>query len=134
MNQIRYICMKYKEKLDRVFSEYIRRRDADENGIAKCVTCGTEKHWKEMQAGHFIPRGNMSTRWHEGNVHVQCKECNEFKGGNLDEYELFIVHKYDRKEPERLRKIGRTEQKIMEFEIKELIKYYRMKIKNEIWS
>ena len=40
------------KKLDNVFSQYIRRKDAI-NDIAKCITCGVERHWKELQCGHF---------------------------------------------------------------------------------
>ena len=36
-----------KGKLDRLFSEYIRRRDADA-GYCRCVTCGKLQHWREM--------------------------------------------------------------------------------------
>ena len=44
---------KLKKKLDKIFSEFIRRRNADHLGRVKCFTCGVEKHWKEQQAGHF---------------------------------------------------------------------------------
>ena len=35
------------KKLDSVFSKYIRRKDAIDE-VAKCVTCGVERHWKEL--------------------------------------------------------------------------------------
>ena len=41
----------YLKKLDKIFSEYIRKRDADENGYVKCCTCPTVEHWKEMDCG-----------------------------------------------------------------------------------
>jgi len=44
-----------KNKLWKLVSEYVRRRHADENGYTACYTCGTIKHWKEMDAGHAIP-------------------------------------------------------------------------------
>ena len=50
------------KKLDKVFSQYIRRRFAV-NEIAKCVTCGKQAHWKDLQAGHFMSRKHYSTRW-----------------------------------------------------------------------
>ena len=34
------------KKLDSLFSKYIRRKDAIDE-VAKCVTCGVERHWKE---------------------------------------------------------------------------------------
>ena len=46
------------KKLDAVFSEYIRRKYADKNGIVKCYTCNKKAYWKGegMQNGHFISR------------------------------------------------------------------------------
>ena len=40
---------KLKKKLDKVFSEYIRRRNADHLGFITCFTCGVKRHWKENQ-------------------------------------------------------------------------------------
>lgn len=58
-------------------SKYIRQKYADENGYASCVTCGVTKHWKDLQAGHFVPkaRGN-SVYFVEENIHPQCARCN----------------------------------------------------------
>ena len=69
-------------KLDTVFSEYIRLRDSNKEGICKCITCGEYKHWREMDAGHFISREHMATRWEEENAHAQCPSCNRFKSGS----------------------------------------------------
>ncbi len=49
------------EKLDKVFSIYIRRRNAV-NDIAECFTCGKKDHWKKLQNGHFQSRKHYSTR------------------------------------------------------------------------
>ena len=43
------------KSLDSVFSEYIRRRYA-QNEVATCVTCNKKDHWKKLQAGHFMSR------------------------------------------------------------------------------
>jgi len=32
------------DKADKVFSEYIRRRYADDNGVTECFTCGKNDH------------------------------------------------------------------------------------------
>ncbi len=91
------------DKLDKVFSIYIRRRYAD-NDIAECFTCGKQDHWKKLQNGHFQSRKHYATRWHEVNCQVQCAGCNVFRYGeqfkfarNLDNtyydglaYELYI--------------------------------------------
>jgi 5-methylcytosine-specific restriction endonuclease McrA len=81
-------------KLDTSFSEFIRLRDSDHQGVCKCVTCGDFKHFTQMDAGHFITRDNMATRWEEENVNAQCQSCNRFKGGKQYEHGLAIDKKY----------------------------------------
>lgn len=66
--------------LDKIFSEYIRRRFA-KNEIAECFTCGKKDHWKKLQCGHFQSRKHYSTRWDEINCQVQCSGCNVFRYG-----------------------------------------------------
>lgn len=81
-------------KLDTVFSEFIRLRDSDNNGICKCITCGEYKHWREMDAGHFVTREKMGVRWDEKNVNAQCQSDNRFKSGKQYEHGLAIDKKY----------------------------------------
>ena len=66
------------KKLDTVFSEYIRRKYADKNGIVKCYTCDKKAFWKGegMQNGHFISRKSRILRWREDNCRPQCYTCN----------------------------------------------------------
>jgi hypothetical protein len=71
------------DDLDIIFSQVVRLSYADEYGNVECYTCGTVKHWKQMQCGHFIPRAHMFTRFSEDNTRPQCKNCNEHKDGNL---------------------------------------------------
>jgi len=68
------------KKLDKVFSLYIRQRNAI-NEIAQCFTCGKKDHWKRLQCGHFQSRRHYSTRFDEINCQVQCAGCNVFKYG-----------------------------------------------------
>lgn len=72
-------------KLDRVFSQYVRLRVCDEYGFADCFTCKTRRHWKEVDAGHFITRSKFATRWDPVNVQFQCKRCN-MNGGHQYEF------------------------------------------------
>ena len=64
------------KKLDAAFSQYIRWRDADADGLVKCITCDTKKHVKQMQCGHFMSRRHYATRCHEKNCAGQCYGCN----------------------------------------------------------
>lgn len=70
-----------KKELDKVFSEYNRKKYANQNGEVSCYTCGKTKHWKEMHNGHFVSRGYLATRFDENNCRVQCPGCNLFGGG-----------------------------------------------------
>ena len=78
------------KKLDKIFSIWIRSKDADHAGMVDCFTCGVTKSWKyEIDAGHFMGRGKYATRWDEQNVKPQCKSCNGFRSG---EQYLFSKH------------------------------------------
>ena len=78
------------KKLDKIFSIWIRSKDADHAGMVECFTCGVTKSWKyEIDAGHFMGRGKYATRWDEQNVKPQCKSCNGFRSG---EQYLFSKH------------------------------------------
>lgn len=76
------------------FSRYIRLKHSV-NGYCTCVTCGVLKHWKDIDAGHYVPksRGN-SIYFVEENVHPQCRACNRFKGGMLIEYGIYMQSMY----------------------------------------
>jgi len=81
----------WKTKIDKVFHEYIRRRDADNNtGYCNCITCNKPIHYTESDAGHFISRGKLSTRYDPRNVYAQCRKCNRFEYGRQYEYSLTL--------------------------------------------
>jgi hypothetical protein len=81
----------WKTKIDLVFHEYIRRRDCDnETGYCNCITCGTKIHFTQSDAGHFISRSQLATRYSEQNVFAQCRKCNRFEFGRQFEYSLAI--------------------------------------------
>ena len=65
----------------KLFSKFVRLRDADEYGMCRCITCGRLFYWLEGDAGHFITRDHKATKFHPMNVHAQCPMCNRFKSG-----------------------------------------------------
>lgn len=72
-----------KKKLWKLTSEFVRRRGVDHNGNAECVTCGLVRHWKCLQAGHFIPKARgLSVYFDLMNLAPQCYRCNINLGGN----------------------------------------------------
>lgn len=119
----------YKDRLDRVFSEYIRRRDADENGYIKCISCGKRVHWKEADAGHYVNRKHMNLRWDEKNVNAQCRSCNRFDEGNMIGYTQGLVEKYGESILEKLRISRMRIFHIHDSFLKLMIEDYKKKIK-----
>jgi hypothetical protein len=85
---------KLKKRAWTEFSIYIRTFDADAEGMVKCCTCDSVKHWKEMQAGHFIPGRLNSNLFDERGTNVQCSLCNVVKGGNGPKYYQFMRDLY----------------------------------------
>lgn len=112
------------KKLDQVFSEYIRKRNANEQGMVECFTCGSVKHWKSIDAGHFMSRSKYSTRWDDKNVQVQCKACNVFKHGEQFKFSLKLDQVYGKGTAEELMIKSNNLQKISNFELESLIEEY----------
>jgi hypothetical protein len=62
---------------------YIRERDRGQ----PCICCGRELGDK-YDAGHFLESGNNPRiRYDEDNIHAQSVYCNQYKGGDSDDYE-----------------------------------------------
>ena len=81
----------WKNKIDKPFHEYIRRRDVDNNtGMGTCVSCKKPIHFSQSDAGHLISRQHLITRYDERNVNLQCRKCNRFQEGRILEYSLNI--------------------------------------------
>lgn len=117
------------QRLDRVFSEYIRLRDASENGFCRCVTCGAPWQWKIIHNGHYIDRRHIATRYDARNCHAQCPNCNVGLRGNLDKYKRFIIHKYGVKVLEELESSRYSLAKWSVADYQEKIEYYLSEVK-----
>ena len=74
------------EDCDILFSRYVRLLASGEDGIGKCFICDKPLHWKEAQCMHYVGRSSLYLRWETKNCKSGCKECNEYKGGNLIKY------------------------------------------------
>ena len=120
---------KLKKKLDVLFSQYIRRKNADHLGRVKCFTCGVEKHWKEQQAGHFQSRSHHSTRWDEVNVQVQCVKCNMFRQGEQYKFGLYLDDRFGDGTAEELEYRAKTIVKLNRVDYEEAIERYKQKIR-----
>lgn len=114
------------------FSKHVRSSYADENGMIKCFTCPSIKHFTEMDAGHYIAASlSLILRFDERNVHPQCTGCNRFRHGNLSQYALALKIKYGENILEELDQDRRAGEgfRISESGYQELWEKYRAKIK-----
>lgn len=116
-------------KLDAVFSEFIRLRDSDENGICRCITSGEFFHWKSCDAGHFITRDNMATRWEEKNVNAQGRQDNRFLSGRQFEHGKAIDRKWGEGTADFLLHKSKFECKFMDQELEAMYQYYKRAVK-----
>ena len=110
-------------KLDAVFSTYIRRRYAV-NEIAECYTCGKKDHYKKLQAGHFASRRHYSTRWNEYNVQVQCYGCNIANQGMQFQFGKNLCSQYGDNFADDLMIESKQIRKFTDVELQELIEHY----------
>lgn len=117
------------DTLWRHFSLFIRLRDSDENGIAKCFTCGRAHHYKEMDAAHYISRRHMSTKYNQRNVHACCVYCNKWLSGNLVVYSRNLDIKYGEGTALKLEIESKQLKKLSQFEIKAMSDHYRNEAK-----
>jgi len=89
---------KLRETLWRWFSEFIRLRDSNDDGIGQCISCGkfVRIGIGKADAGHYYPKGNTyaALSYDEKNVNVQCSHCNRFLEGNKQGYEKGLIKKY----------------------------------------
>lgn len=116
------------KKLDKVFSEYIRKRHADKNGIAVCYTCFKKAHWKELQCGHFVSRKQYATRWDETNCQVQCSGCNVFRYGEQYKFGRYLDSNFGDGTADTLFQKGREIVKFANIDLEEMIEYYQEKL------
>ena len=116
---------KLKTELDKWFSLYIRLRDATDEGLVQCFTCGKVSHYKSgMQNGHFQSRKHLATRWDEENCQVQCVGCNMFKAGEQYKFSIALDGKYGEGKAEELELLARTIMKVSRIDYEDKISYY----------
>lgn len=116
---------KLKKKAWAEFSIFIRTRDADADGMVKCCTCDSVKHWKQMQAGHFIPGRLNSNLFDERGANVQCSLCNVVKGGNGPRYYQFMLAKYGQETISELMRQNDETHKWQAGELEDLLVLYK---------
>jgi hypothetical protein len=84
---------KLKKKLDRLFSEWVRRSGCVD-GFCVCYTCGNSKPYELTDAGHYVSRQHSATRWLPMNCKPQCRGCNRFNHGRPIDFREHLVAEY----------------------------------------
>jgi hypothetical protein len=122
---------KLKKKLDKVFSEYIRKRDSDYKGNCKCISCGKEypAFGGRIHAGHLFSRRYLSIRYSEQNVNSQCSYCNTFLNGNQIKAARGVENKWGKGTVDELESRMHVVVKLTRTDYEEAIIRYKQKIK-----
>ena len=114
-----------KREADRVFSLFIRQRDAAGSEMSSCVTCGTPKRWFDLDCGHFWKRTHLATRYDERNCNSQCTYCNHFRSGAEAEHAAYILKTYGREVFEELETLHRRVVKLSRQDYEYIIDKYK---------
>ena len=83
-----------KRKAWKMFSEYIRRRDADYAGRVSCYTCGLRMHWKSAHAGHAIGGRHHAVLFDPEICRPQCYRCNVPMRGQYPIFAAKLIREY----------------------------------------
>jgi len=120
----------YKKSLWTIFSQYIRQRDG-----GRCISCGKIDSWKNMDAGHYIPKtAGLALYFDERNVNCQCTYCNRWMHGNLSKYAIALQNKYGNGILRELDKRRGETIKFNETDYRWLIEKYKEKLSNIVKS
>jgi hypothetical protein len=131
--KIKYLPIsKLKDIAWKVFSRHTRAiRDAssDQLGYSVCYTCGKEKPWSEMQAGHYESRVGSQTFISETNVRCQCSDCNMWKKGNLRVFARNLVRDHGKNILDKLHSMNQKPLKRTHEEWIKIILHYERELK-----
>ena len=118
-------------KADNAFSRFIRTRDSQsyEGRAFRCISCGMVKPIEQADCGHYINRAHMSLRFSELNCHAQCRHCNRFREGNIQDYRRGLIEKIGEQKVLLLEAQKNVTNKISNFELELLAKHYRAETK-----
>lgn len=107
-----------KRELWGLFALYVKERDGD-----VCITCGKgDLIGSNRQAGHWIRMGGHgAVAYDPKNVHVQCRACNVFRGGEPHLYAAAILARYGQAEFDRMLKRSMLVHEWKRWELEELI-------------
>jgi hypothetical protein len=114
----------WKKKCWDLFSQIVRYRDCGVDMYGNCCTCGTKKHFSELQAGHFIPGRHNSVLFDMRNCHAQCMQCNVLLKGNMVRYYRFMRERYGQEVIDELERLDSETRQFKVFQLKELYEIF----------
>lgn len=117
-----------KAKCWKVFSEYVRRKHADEGGTAQCYTSGVLAHWKDLQCGHAIGGRHNAVLFDEDICRPQTVAENVFKRGN---YPVFVTKLIEENGLEWWQQKLESSRRVVKYtrsDLEELIQQYKQKL------
>ncbi len=94
----------------------------------KCITCGVELPFKQLQAGHFIAGRHNANLFSEEGCHAQCRTCNILKSGSPLQYRRAIIDLYGDGYDEVLEKEASQIKKFSTQDLKDIISHYDSEI------
>lgn len=117
-------------------SEYNRRKDCDDDGYGVCCSCGKQIHWKEGDAGHFIPKARgKAVYFIPTNIHLQCAGCNRFDVERSKiGYTLYMIRRYGLEHVEELQQLARTVHRQRQSDLDNWAEFYKAKIRELLES
>lgn len=118
------------EKLDTIFSQYIRLRDSKPYGYKffRCISCGRVLPIEKADNGHFFSRRHMSTRFDEDNCNAECSYDNRFNSEHLVGYEKNLKVKLGKQRFLLLEVKAHQTKQWSAWELEQLCNYYKKKI------
>lgn len=119
--------------LDEAFkwlSFYVRLEETNDEGWGEDYTTGEAVHFNDADAGHFIPRENHATAFTRMNVHLQSRENNRYKYGDIEKYRNAMIYHYGEEAVEKLERKGMRAQKLDDCALRDIIAYYKKKSLN----
>lgn len=116
---------------DEAFSVFIRTRDSQsyEGRAFRCISCGRVLSIDQADCGHYVNRSHMSLRFSELNCNAQCRHCNRFQEGNIQDYRKGLIAKIGEQKVELLEAQKNILNKISNFELEVLTKHYKSETK-----
>ena len=81
--------------------------------MGECYTCGAVRHWTEVDAGHFMSRACMSTRW------------DGFRSGEQYLFSIHLDQEYGEGTAERLMIESKKTRKFTHAELEQMFHHYK---------